>query len=178
VYPELKAQVFKNWAMTGDGSEVHAICVACDMPLGSVILQPAGSQSWPDMLMLNHDGRVIPIEAKSVEKDGPPMWNDNVPKTVGLYILSSGSLNSTTMFLGKDVISDNAIRVRAILTAALKTVVDSFRPWVHILDGNNRGWFFTFRPQSFQQGGADVTNYFTHTDRSRCEQNALEFANL
>ena len=177
VYPELKSEIFKNWEETLDSTEIQSICEAFNMPRGSIIFQPLGSQAWPDMLMLNHDGRVIPIEAKSVEKAGPPMWNDNLPKLIGLYVLSSGSLDETTIFLGKDVITPGTIRVRNLLTAALRAIFELYKPWAHIFDAFNRGYFLTFRVQSFQQGSADVTNYFIHRDRAKCEQSALDFAN-
>ena len=49
--------------------------------------------------------RFVAVECKSGKNGLTPMWNDNLPNPETIYILSSGSANATTLFLGKDVIT-------------------------------------------------------------------------
>ena len=145
-----------------------------DMPNGTFILQPGGTQSFPDILVKDFNGRIVAIECKS-SKDAHPMWNDNTPKHGACYIMSSAKTNETTLFMGEDVIVAEELEVIQkyhILFAQLKQqCADEMSKIV----GKNRGWVYGHRQQFFQQGGAVKTNYFTHSDRELCEMNALEF---
>ena len=40
---------------------------------------------------------------------------------------------------------------------------------------DNRGFDFYLREMYTQSGGAEYTNYFTHTDRHKCEENVFNF---
>jgi hypothetical protein len=78
--------------------------------------------------------------------------------------------------LGKDVITQAIIDKRKEITNDLLMVIDRHRSDVEALDIFMRGWFLSFRNQSFQQGGTGVADYFTHPDFAKCERNALAFA--
>ena len=156
------------------------------MPKGSFLLQPTGSQNFPDFLIRDFDGRFIIIEAKSGKK-GPrqtpdpdnstpaPMWNNSLPKPFSVvYILSNEKVDGTTFFLGQDVISldqydhgQNCIKelIELYEDQQKRAPVDKFK----------RGWITKNRPQFFQGGGNHLTDYFKHSDRSICENNVLAF---
>lgn len=185
-YPRLKKNVIKDWAKTKFDSDfiknisntkwkTKTNITFNDMPLGSFIEQPAGSQSFPDFLVRDFNGRFIAVEAKSGRNGVHPMWNDNLPHPGAIYILSSGKLNETTLFNGSDVISDEMVSLREQLTEKLKEVMEWGRTQSIDLDEFNRGWDLKFRTQNFQGRGKDKTNYFTHPDRKKCEENVLEF---
>lgn len=146
-----------------------------DMPKGSFIAQPAGKQSFPDFLIRDFDGRFIALEAKSSDKEYP-MWNDSLPKLGGVYVLSSGKLNKTTVFLASDVITQAEHDLVAQQEDEIAPIVDKYRKQMKELDVKNRGFHQKSRKQHFQGGGAEKTNYFTHKDRQTCENNVLSFA--
>lgn len=173
-YPALKKKLLKKWAEGGSDTALRS--ATAGMPLGSYILQPAGSQGFPDILVKDFDDRFIAVECKSGQTGLTPMWNDNLPKPDTIYVLSSGVTNSTTIFMGRDVITDAMLASQVNMVNALTTVVKQYQVTNAALDQFNRGWDVKFRPQNFQSGGQAKTNYFTHVDRTRCEQNALTFA--
>lgn len=173
-FKKLKKTILKKWAESGDDTDLKEATTT--LTLGSFILQPAGSQNFPDILILDFDTRYIALECKSGQDGLCPMWNDNLPKQNAIYVLSSGIKNSTTCFLGRDVITANMVESQTKMVDELKEVVLKYKSINSSLDVFNRGWDTKFRPQNFQSGGKDKTNYFEHQDRSKCEQRALEYA--
>lgn len=173
-YPKLTGKILKAWAKGGPDTELQQVTKG--MPDGSFIIQPAGSQGFPDILVKDFNGRFVAIECKSA-KGTCPMWNDNVPRPDSIYIFCSQLTNQTTIFMGRDVIT------QAMYDAMeqVKTAVGAFfKTQNHILaaaDKFGRGWGLRIRWQNCQGGGGAKTNYFTHSDRVQCEQNALKFAN-
>jgi len=146
------------------------------MPLGSFICQPGGSHSFPDFLIRDFDGRFIGLEAKSSESALSPMWNDNLPKKGAIYVWSTEKSNQTTIALGQDIIGDEIIELRKAMSAELELIYEKYKPLTADADYTNRGWEIAYRPQNFQLGGAEKTDWFTHADRVKCEKNALKFA--
>ena len=173
-YPKLKKGMLKKWAETGDDTLIR-IAIK-DMPIGTYMIQPAGTQGFPDILVKDFNDRIIAIECKSGKAGKTPMWNDNLPKPNTIYILSSGSVNETTIFLGKDVMSETILISQQQMIVELTEVMNKYRKINKELDTFNRGWDIKFRPQNFQAGGKEKTNYFTHCSRALCEHNALEFS--
>lgn len=170
--PQLKRGHLKHWWENGFGNQLDEILA--DLPDGSFVLQPGGTQSFPDVLVKDFNGRMVALECKS-GKGTHPMWNDSTPKPGAAYIMSSGRLNETTLFMGEDVITpeeQETINKYHILFEKLKRECETEMSTVNSF---NRGWLYSHRRQYFQQGGKAKTNYFTHSDRSRCEQNVLEF---
>jgi len=174
VYPGLSKSLLKEWAETGN--DVALRLATQGMPVGSFINQPAGSQGFPDILIKDFNDRFIAFECKSGKAGECPMWNDNIPKPNSIYILSSGNQNATTIFLGKDVITQATYDLFAQQEAEIAKIVEKYNKLAGNADTFNRGWVQKSRKQHFQSGGGAKTNYFTHIDRSKCEQNALAYA--
>jgi hypothetical protein len=158
-----------------------------NMPLGTFITQPCGSNSFPDFLIRDFDGRFILLEAKSGKKQegkdqkddattGAPMWNDNLPKHGAIYVYSNEKNNKTTVALGEDVIDQEVIDLRAQYNRDQELVYQKYKKLTELADKKNRGWELSSRPQNFQSGGMEKTDWFNHPDRLRCEQNVLAFA--
>jgi hypothetical protein len=104
------------------------------------------------------------------------MWNDNTPKPLAIYVLSSGAEDATTIFMGKDVITPEEQALMDELEEKLSEVVKTYTNKLKAIDTFKRGWIQKARKQHFQGGGKDKTNYFTHTSRQQCENNALNYA--
>lgn len=185
LYPKLTKKLLKKWAETGDDTHLRAACVG--LAEGSYILQPAGSQGFPDILVLDFTNkednnnkdvtdRFVAVECKSTNKSTCPMWNDNTPKPNTTYVLSSGKRNKTTIFMGRDVISPEEQQLMNEQEESIAKFVDGYNIKLSKLDKFNRGWVKKMRKQHFQQGGEIKTNYFTHSDKQSCEENALAYA--
>jgi hypothetical protein len=174
-YPKLKKGLLSKWAETGDDTELRKVTVG--LPVGSFILQPAGSQGFPDVLIKDFNDRFVSLECKSGKNGQNPMWNDNVPKPSTIYVLSSGVQDSTTVFMGRDVISPEEQALMDEQEEAIANVVKEYNKKMGAIDKFNRGWNQKSRKQHFQGGGGAKTNYFTHPSRKVCEDNALKYAN-
>lgn len=173
-FPKLNRSHLKTWWESDFTFTKELNEVLQKLPNGSYILQPGGTQSFPDILVRDFNGRFVALECKS-GKGTHPMWNDSTPKPGAAYIMSSGKLDQTTMFMGEDVITPEQ---QAIINDGLKKLqqlAESISQQVKELDKHNRGFILSSRKQFFQQGGMEKTNYFTHNSRSQCEQNVLEF---
>jgi hypothetical protein len=173
-YKKVSKKLLSNWAKTGDDTSLQKNAV--EMPLGSYILQPAGTQGFPDILVKDFNGRFVAIECKSVNKGGNPMWNDSLPRPHAIYVLNSGKYNGTTLFLGKDVISQEELDLMQEQIKEMEKVVEKFNLLGAKIDKFNRGWCQKSRRQHFQFGGKEKVNYFTHVDRAKCEHNVLQYA--
>jgi hypothetical protein len=104
------------------------------------------------------------------------MWNDNLPKPNTIYVLSSGIQDATTVFMGRDVISPEEQALMDEEEAEIAKIVKKYNQKMSAIDKFNRGWLQKSRKQHFQGGGNAKTNYFTHSSRTQCEVNALDFA--
>lgn len=173
-YPLLSKGLLRNWSDTGNETELRNATI--NMPLGTYITQPAGSQGFPDILVRDFNDRFIAIECKSGKLGECPMWNDNVPKPNSIYVLSSGAQNATTVFMGKDVISQDTYDLFKKQEEEIDLIVQKYHKLMSNVDIHKRGWIQKSRKQHFQSGGGSLTNYFTHKDRVQCEQNVLTYA--
>ena len=173
-YPKLSKSILRKWAESGKTDDLETILAL--MPAGSYIVQPAGSQGFPDILVKDFGGRYVAVECKSGKNGLCPMWNDNTPKPIAIYVLSSGAENATTIFMGKDVITPEEQALMDELEQKLAKVVTTYTNKLKAIDKFNRGWIQKSRKQHFQGGGGAKTNYFTHTSRQQCEKNALNYA--
>jgi hypothetical protein len=158
-----------------------------NMSLGSFIAQPCGSNSFPDFLIRDFDGRFILLEAKSGKKQegkdqkddattGAPMWNDNLPKHGAIYVYSNEKNNKTTVAMGEDLIDKEVIEIRKEMDQEKALLEEKFKARIRAADKKRRGWDPRYRPQNFQSGGMEFTDWFNHSDRAKCEQNVLTFA--
>jgi hypothetical protein len=174
-YPKLKKGLLKKWAETGNDTDLRK--ATAGMPVGTFILQPAGTQGFPDVLVKDFNDRFVAVECKSGKNGQSPMWNDNLPKPTTIYVLASGEQNATTIFMGQDVISPEEQALMDQEEAEIAKIVKAYNAKMSAIDKFNRGWLQKSRKQHFQGGGGDKTNYFTHPSRAQCEQNALNYAN-
>jgi hypothetical protein len=172
-YPKLKKGSFKKWL--DDHSDTEVLEATAGLPNDCFILQPAGTQSFPDVILKDSDGRLIPIECKSGQNGTCPMWNDNLPKLNAIYVLASGLMNQTTVFMGQDVITQEDLDLMRLQEQAVAKVTAQFNAQMASVDVKSRGWIQKQRKQHFQGGGAAKTNYFTHKDRRQCEENVLQY---
>jgi len=171
-FPNLKRGHLKTWWNNGFSNQLDE--VLADMPKGSYILQPGGTQSFPDILIKDFNGRMVALECKS-GKGTHPMWNDSTPKHGAAYIMSSGRTNETTLFMGDDVFSKEEADVIAEYNEKFEALKKECFQELSKVNNFDRGWLYSHRRQFFQQGGGAKTNYFTHVDRQRCEHRVLEF---
>lgn len=174
LYPRVTKTLLKKWSTTGDDTDLRA--ATSGLEPGTFILQPAGTQGFPDVLVKDFNDRFVAVECKSGKSGLCPMWNDNLPKPNAIYVLSSGLLDETTIFLGKDVITPAEQKLMDEQEAAIAKIVKEFNQKMAAVDQFGRGWIQKSRKQHFQGGGNAKTNYFTHTNRQTCEANALEYA--
>jgi hypothetical protein len=183
-FPKLSKSKIKKWAVTCNDSVLLEFLKG--MPSGSFITQPAGSHGMPDILIRDFCGRLIGWECKSGKNGICPMWNDNLPKQNITYILMSGKRQESTIFLGRDVITNEC---DSFWAAAGKEIDEWYKNKLLEagalgLDKYNRGFFQKLRKQHFQKQGKaakgstriEKTNYFKHKDRAKCEQSALDYA--
>jgi hypothetical protein len=173
-HPKLTKSLLRRWAEGGSDQDLRRATEG--MPPGSFIVQPAGSQGFPDILVRDFNDRFIALECKSGKNGQCPMWNDNTPKPMAIYVLSSGVQNSTTVFMGRDVITAEEQSLMDELQTKLTAIVKEYAVKLTKVDRFNRGWIQKARKQHFQGGGSEKTNYFTHSQRSICEKNALDYA--
>lgn len=146
-----------------------------DMPNGSYIPQPLGSNSFPDFLVKDFDCSFKVVECKSSTKNYAPTWNDNVPKDFGIYIMTSARSNETTIFMGKQVITLEQKKLINEMFEEIDLIVKKYGIELEKVDTKKRGFYGTCRPQHWQRGKAEVTNYFTHSERKNCEDETLAF---
>jgi len=173
-FPKITKSLLKKWAADGDDTELRK--VTQNLPVGTFILQPAGTQGFPDVLVKDFNDRFVAVECKSGKNGQCPMWNDNLPKPETIYVLASGIKNETTVFMGRDVITPEEQALMDAQEAAIAKIVKEYNQKMSAIDKFGRGWLQKSRKQHFQGGGNVKTNYFTHASRKQCEQNALEFA--
>lgn len=164
----ISKEVINNFKKTNDS------CDLPDLPFGSFVVQPCGTQSYPDIILRDFtSGKYFCIECKSTKAGNHPMWNDNPANHLdGIYILSSGKYNETTFFLGKDVFPVEYFDILAERTIAQQKLDREFNDRLKQFDKYNRGWRASCRLQHNQAGNG--ANFFTHSDRIKCENNVLE----
>jgi hypothetical protein len=172
-FPKITKSMLKRFAKTGDDAELRKATQG--LSPGSYILQPSGSQGFPDILVLDFTDVFVNIECKSA-KGSCPMWNDSLPHPTSIYVLACGNLNETTIFMGRDVITPEQLELRDQFVEELKQVIAKYKEIMTPHDMLERGWLLKARQQFFQEGGKTKTNYFTHSKRKGCELLALEYA--
>lgn len=150
------------------------------------ICQPYGSQNFPDFLIFTAK-KIIAIEIKySSNKSSKPMWNSNLPKANAIYIFGAYGLSDVTFFLGRDVLSmEERIELISFFENNAKRLEEEFRKKMkNKLDNMNykfdRGFDVYIRVAYEQNKNINKyanADYFSHTDRIKCENNVIEFCN-
>ena len=146
-----------------------------EMPPGTFVKQPYGSQGNPDFFIKGPDTRLIAIEAKSFQY-GCPMWNSHVPKPNYYYLLCSKKYNRSTICLGSDLFTDAQRQLITEFRAKEKERVDALNAELLLLDENNRGIVYYSRLAIQQRGGKKYADYFIHESRQSSEDRC--FASL
>lgn len=169
-YPELTKTLLKKWGTSGDDSILeHAIK---DMPAGSYIKQPAGSQGFPDILVKDFNNRLIAIECKSTQKESV-MWNDSLPKAItnAIYVLNSGTHNNTTAFIGSDIIDTTTVQLLEAQYEKLKQIDEEY---FKLIKSSKSNWRLRTRPQ-YNTFGKKI-NFFKHVKRIERENAVLAYS--
>lgn len=172
---KVKQEILKDWTETGNDKNLRKAVLY--LKPGDFILQPGGSQSFPDLLVYDYTDRFIALECKS-GKGVCPTWNDNTPKPNGIYIFSSNKYNATTVFLGQDVISDQERLLFQQQRDEYEKISKKYKSLLGKQDKFNRGWKLNARPKYSQYGGESKVDYFMHPSKILCETNVLNFALL
>lgn len=135
--------------------------------------QPNGSQASPDFRVTLPNGRVVDIECKS-SNQSHPTYNGGLPKEGVVYIFSSNKYKQTTIFFAEDIITERKRELYAQMVEDLNAVLKTYQLDEEWQD-DERGFDFYIRNMYIQSGGKDKTDYFKHADRTKCEQNVLNF---
>jgi hypothetical protein len=143
-----------------------------DMPVGSFVEQPFGSQSSPDFFIKTTNNKLVALEAKS-SAGVTPLYNSGGVKSNYFYVFSSQKTNQTTIFKGCDIIADAQHQLITEYIADEKKRVDILNNMLKKLDVTERGISYYARPMIGQSGGAKLTNYFTHKNKKNAEQRAI-----
>jgi hypothetical protein len=148
---------------------------SCNRPSGTFIYQPFGQQSNPDFIVKVSDNLVLFLEAKSC-KNVCPLYNSGGVNLNYLYVFCSKKYNKTTIYFGRDIISDEKLSIIEEWRSTHKILDKKFNDKLNDnAEGHERGWHVYSRPMIMQQGGAEFTNYFTHKDRKNTEEKALKW---
>ena len=134
------------------------------------IAQPNGIQASPDFRVFLPSGKIVDIECKS-SKNTYPTYNGGLPKKGVVYVFSSKRYNETTVFFAEDVVSDTKRDLYSELVSRLNEVLIEYQE-DPIWKDDDRGFDFYIR-NMYTQSGAGKKDYFSHSDRERCEQNVL-----
>ena len=132
--------------------------------------QPNGSQCFPDYEIPTRWGN-IKLECKS-SKDTKPMYNSGRPHADGLYVFTSKG-NGTTLFWGDDILTLDKRELYDRMLLEMKDVLVRYQALPEWQD--DRGFDFYLREMYIQSGTSEYTDYFTHKDRTTCEQNVFNF---
>jgi hypothetical protein len=112
----------------------------------------------------------VDIECKS-SKNTYPTYNGGLPKKGVVYVFSSKRYDETTVFFAEDVVSDIKRELYSELVSQLNEVLIEYQE-NPIWKDDDRGFDFYIR-NMYTQSGAGKKDYFSHSDRERCEQNVL-----
>ena len=144
------------------------------MPDYSYISQPCGTHDSPDFLLKLNKNIFLGIECKSA--DGYfPMYNSGGIKQNLIYVFCSKKVNSTTVYVGKDVLSVEQQKIIDELISKQRLLEKEYNDKLKAIDVHHRGVSYYTRPMIQQSGGAEYTNYFTHAERGQCEANVYSF---
>lgn len=157
-----------DWTKTPGLSEI--------MPVGCYIRQPFGTQNPPDFLIKVTNSFVLAMEAKSTTSNsGYPMWNSSIPSPYTLYVFSSKPTNSTTIFKGDAIATDDKRDMINKYVEKRRLEDSEFNKELRKHDPSNRGLEYYTRVMIIQAGGSKLVNYFKHEDRERIEEDAINW---
>lgn len=116
---------------------------------GTYIEQPFGSQDFPDFLLF-YKNFIIYLEVKFTKDQKKPMWNSNIPKPYGLYILGLKKSKTVTFFLGNNVINNRLYEELHEFHQKISEEVDLFNEKI-LSDVDNSFGFCYYGRKAFDQ---------------------------
>lgn len=144
-----------------------------DMPVGTFIEQPFGSQQAPDFFVKGPCSNRIALEAKS-SKENYPQYNSGGIKLNYYYVFCSEKTNQSTIFQGCDIVTPEQDRMIAKYTEECRARDIEFNKKLSEIDSHGRGVQWYTRPMITQKGGKEKTDYFSHTNRECIEKRVLD----
>jgi hypothetical protein len=149
------------------------------IPPNSFVSQPNGSQKSPDFLVRFGCDVIYNFECKSTAKNAAkPVYNSGGIKQDVIYVYSAERYNKTIIYVGGDVCSMEQQRLINELIQRQKELENEYNEKIKAVDVNKRGVAYYTRPMIVQMGSADITDYFSHPDRERCELRVYDFMNV
>lgn len=145
-----------------------------EMPSMSYISQPCGSNDNPDFLVKVAPGVVLGVESKSSDATHPQYNSGGITPNY-IYIFTSSKTNSTTIYLGRDILTVEAQKLIDAHIADARRRDEALAVKLAAIDVHHRGVTYYTRPMIIQSGEASYTNYFTHAEREQCEKNVFKF---
>jgi hypothetical protein len=142
------------------------------LPDNCYIPQPCGTHDSPDFIV-KKDGKLYFLECKSV-KGRTPKYNSGVPKDNYIYILTSGSQDATTVYLGGDILPRHQAR---LISEHIEEARQRDKELNAKLSALDHGLSYYTRP-AIEHNTRDKTriiDYFRHPRRAELERNVLEF---
>lgn len=147
----------------------------CIIPDNTYISQPCGTHDSPDFLV-NINGRIYGFECKSTTgRNYKPLYNSGGIKASIIYIFTNESVNATTLYLGRDIITKEQSSLITELIQKQRKIEQEYNVKLSEIDTNNRGISYYTRAMIGQQGNSSKTNYFSHDNKKICEENVLKF---
>lgn len=159
---KITKDTFKSWIDTPS--------LAIKMPSMSYVYQPCGSQDSPDFIIKLAENIVLAIECKSSDTT-TPQYNSGGIKKNYIYVFCSKSVNSTTIYVGGDVMSPEQQKDIDELIEKQRELEREYNKKLQGHDIHKRGISYYTRPMICQSGGGSITDYFTHPEKAQCEKN-------
>lgn len=149
------------------------------IPPMTFISQPNGSQNSPDFMVRFECQNIYKFECKSTDKNATkPVYNSGGIKQDTIYVYSAARYNKTVIYVGGDVCSPEQQKLIDELIHKQKELELEYNKKLSDEDINKRGISYYTRPMICQTGVAELTDYFTHPHRDRCELRVYEFMNV
>ncbi|MYB92960.1 hypothetical protein F4054_23780 [Candidatus Poribacteria bacterium] len=138
------------------------------------IFQPFGTQSYPDVLILDNK-TVLCLEVKS-SKGTKPVWNSGLPKANGLYIFGSYVKKDITFFRGCDILNDeDRKRLSGFFENAMKNAESFNQEYM----SNQEFGFGVYARKMYQNQQTHnpeaIINFFQNHRRYDLERQVLEY---
>jgi hypothetical protein len=145
------------------------------IPNGTFIEQPFGKQQSPDYIIKVSETFVLFLEAKSSATSLAPTYNSGIPHKNFIYVFCAKKINGTTIYKGDSIITLEQHRLIAEHIEEARRRDEELNQILKLHDTNHRGISYYTRPMITQAGGADYTDYFSHTQRASAEASAVEW---
>ena len=138
------------------------------------IAQPFGTQSYPDVLILDNK-TLLCLELKS-SKGTRPVWNSGLPRANGLYVFGSYVKKDITFFTGRDILNDeDRKRLSGFFENAMKNAESFNQKYM----SNQEFGFGVYARKMYQNqqtyNPKAIINFFQNHRRYDLERQVLEY---